>query len=488
MKSKHKINFTTLYFNISLLILSGCAVGPDFVSPQGDFSNKDSPQFRQIISEDKDAPKINWLKENEEISSEWWKSFNNPVINEWVEKALKNSPNIKIARSTLAQVRAIAAQTNANNYPEIGLKAGVSRQESATNPLNSNSATNTYTLYSAGVTVNYLFDVFGGVRRANEAQSANIEAQEWETKAAMNTIAANVINLFINLSAIQEQVNTNNKILELQKEQLNKSLKQREIGVLSDAEILPLQANINNYSASLPSLIAQKQNLENQIMALCGEYPDNNKFKDVSISLENINLPKSIPLWLPSELVRRRPDIRSAEAKLHSAYANIGIAEANLYPQVGIAGNISTQAVSAANLFKLSLWSIASSITQSIFKGGETKAKIASAEAGVELAKAQYEKIVLNAFTEVSNLLISLSADSASVNLQKIALKDSQSSYLLYQQKYNFGGASTFDLINTEKVFLQSQLSLIKAKATQLTNIVALYQAAGGVIDFENYK
>ena len=479
-------NICRLFFIFGALSLVGCVVGPDFISPQNRFSQSDdSLNYRQLEADSKYQPIIDWQDQDQENIKDWWKSFNNPTINNWVEQALKHSPDVQMAHFALLQAQALADEGAAHLYPDVNFGANVSHQKISTIPLIDNSPTKTYTLHNVGVNVNYIFDVFGGVRRANEYRKAAFEAQRWETDAAMSTIAANVINLLINISSINEQLVTYQKLIDLQQDQVDLAYKQIEIGAISNSELLPIKANLSALKAVIPTLIAQRAGFENQLYALSGQFPQN---KHINIKLANIQVPKSIPLWLPSSLVSRRPDIRAAEAKLHQATANVGIAKSGYYPNIAIAGSISSQAINLANLLKTNLWSIALSLTQKLFDGGENLAKKAQADAGLKLAQASYQKVVLNAFSEISNLLINLSSDNQSIDLYRDAQEDSEKSYQIYRKKFNIGSSSVFDLINSEKIFLQTQIDLIKAQSTQLSNIVAIYLAAGGIIDWQAYQ
>lgn len=478
--NKPQNNKKFLYILIpTLLLLNACAVGPDFQSPQGNFIGENAPKFRKNINNEKVENKITFGEQ--EGNSKWWQEFKSPVINKWVEKALSKSPSAKMAYSALTQAGAIAEKSTAGLYPDINIKAGASRQKTAEKPLNDNSATTIYSVYNSSVNVSYVFDIFGGVRRADEYYTAAVETQKWESIGALNTLAGAVVNSIINLALVDEQIKLQNRIITIQKEQLEKVEKQKEIGAVSEFEVINIKANYEATLSVLPTLIANKNNLENQLLTLCGEYPQDNIFEN--INLKELNIPQEIPLWIPSELVKRRADIRSAESSLHQAYANVGMAKAGYYPQIGIAGSITSQALSSANLFKTTLWSIAASITQSLFKGGETKAQEKSANAGLELAQAKYQKIILNAFSDVSNTIANFQANNSAFKNYTVALELSQKSFELTRKKFEIGTSSVFDLINAEKNYLSAQMSQNKYLAQKFIDVSSLYIAAGGSVE-----
>lgn len=469
-----------LYPLIATCLLTGCAVGPDFSTP---ILPDHAP--KSFLSKSSSPSGITFAEEVN--AGAWWTSFGNPTINAWVEKALRKSPNARMAKATLDQASAQLDSAESNLYPQVTLGLGANRSSTLKTPLiaagdKKDAPTNLYTLYNASINVSYVFDFFGGVRRGVESKLAQYEAAQWEWQGAMNTLAGNIITAGINLASVRAQTRDTEIMLNLQEKQLASIEAQRRVGTVSDVEVANAQLSVASTRTQLPSLRKQQRALENQVAVMLGEFPSES-WTD-GVDLNTLSVPSSIPLWIPSSLVRNRPDIRLAQAQYKMANANVGLAESQYYPQVGISGSITSQALSAANILNTTLWSAGASIVQTLFKGGQLTSQTAQANAALDFARARYEQTVLNAFGNVSNVLTALEQDVIAVKAQNDALQAAERAYRLAQNRYRVGTISLYEQILVERAYQQARISQIQSVATKLANVAALYLAAGGNTDF----
>lgn len=467
----------------ALMGLSACAVGPDFVRPTL------SPLAPQHFSAPSSvSTQVSFGADRKPIP--WWESLQSPAINGWVEKALANSPSAKLANATLERAAAEHQGNEANLYPQVDLTVGASRQTSLNTALTvagdqKSAPTTALSLFNSSVNVRYLIDIFGTVRRGNEASAAQLTAAQWEWQAAMNTLAGNVVTTAISLANAREQTAITENLQNQQKIQLETVKKQRHIGAVSDVEVANAELALATTRLSLPPLRKLQKNLENQLLILMGEYPSDQTA--LALVLSQIPIPAEIPLLVPSQLIQSRPDIQIAQAQLETANALVGLAQAQFYPQLAITGSITSQALKAANLWDTTLWSLASSITQPLFRGGVLTSQEKIAQADHRSAKARYEQTVLHAFGEVSNALTALTQDEEAFMTQQSAFNAAEHAYRLAKERYRAGSLSQYDLLSIERVWYLHRVSLSQALATRINTMVALYLAAGAQSDFSPY-
>lgn len=474
------------WLSVSLL-LSACAVGPDFQSPKlADSAMQNG--YRSLPSEGemtKQIPELNFLQKAR--NSDWWRSFNHPQINAWVEQAVRKSPSARFAKATLDQARAVADGGDALLYPQIDVKASSTWQKVLVNPslatyASKDPATTTYTLHNVGVQVSYNLDLSGGIRRADESRQAQFASAQWEAQAALNTLAGNVVTTAINLASTSAQVRELENQIALYESQLKIVLKQRAIGIVSDVEVTNFEQALANAKVQLPSAIKNERSLQNQLAVFIGEYPSDQAI--ASINLADIAIPSTVPILIPSELIRARPDIQMAEASLHQASANVGIATARYFPQIGISASGNSVASTVANLLNINLWNAALGITQTLFSGGAIRAQKAQADAGLAMAWAQYEKTTLAAFAQVSNTLTNLEQDTLIWVAQNRALGAAEQNWQLAQKRYRAGAISHYETMSLERAYQGAKINQIQAQSMRLSNMVALLMATGSMADF----
>jgi len=459
-------------------------VGPDFKKP-------DTPKVGTytevpVSSELATAPSIGGSKQSlnpgADIPAEWWSLYRSPELDALIKQALQRNPNLASADATLR-----AAQENANAvfgsllFPNIGLGASATRQQITPSTFGLTSGNpNIFNLYNTSVSVNYNVDVFGGARRAVQSAQAQAEITGFQLEGAYLSLTANIVTTAIREAALRAQYQSNLEIYESQRNLADLIRKQLEIGTASRVD---LSSQVSLAASSQIDLLNIDKNLSftrNQLAVYVGDFPGNAQL--AKFDLAKLNLPESIPLSVPSDLVRQRPDIRAAEAYIKSTNALVGVATANLLPQITLSGAMGSQALTTGALFgpNAAIWSVAGGVFQPLFQGGALLAQRRSAIATYEAAVFQYQATVLNAFQEVANALQALESDALALRAASEAERNALEYLNLLEQQYKLGTGSYLAVLIAQRQYQQTKFRLIDVQASRFANTAALFAALGG--------
>ncbi len=473
---------------LCLTVLAGCAVGPNFVRPNvaqnADYSrNKLAPTTASADVAAGGAAQR--LVAGMDIPGQWWTLFRSPALNSLVEEALRANPDIAAAQAVLRQANELAYADQASLFPSLGATASSTRQKisgtSSTGAASSNSSfSQILTVHSASLSVSYAPDVFGGTRRRIESSVAQAEYERYQLEATYLTLSSNVVNTAITLASVRDQVAATEKIIGLQSDQLNVLKSQRRLGAIANTAILAQEATLAQTRATLPALQKQLAQTRNQLMAYLGRFP--NQDRGESFDLASLHLPEELPVSLPSAIVRQRPDVRSAEAQLHQASANIGVAVANQLPQFNLTASLGSSASSVGKLFTsgTGVWGLVGSITQSIFDAGALEHRKRAAVAAYDESAARYRGTVVAAFQDVSNALRALQADADALTQQVAAERAARESLDLAQAQFRLGAVGYINLLTAQQTYQNAVLTRVRAQAARYSDTTALFQALGG--------
>ena len=459
---------------------SACTVGPNFRPP-------DPPQTSRYASGP--APAQTSVADGtaqrfvaRDIPAEWWTLFRSPKLDQLVRKALADSPTLAEARARLARAQEdLTARKAAIDFPAVDGNVGVSRQRVDPAALGFPGApATTFTLFNIGVDVSYTLDLFGGTRRELEALGASVDYQRYELEAAHLTLAANVVTTAIRQGSLRAQLATTAAILDAQREQLAIARKRLELGGVAQVEVQNQAALVAQTSARLPSLRSQLAQTTHVLAVYTGTAPGDAELP--AIELADLHLPEELPLTLPSTLARQRPDIRASEALLHRASAEIGVATADLYPRLTLAGSASTQRTSFPDVLTngINVWSIGASLLAPLFRQTELQARKRSAEAAYDQAAASYRLTVLQGLQNVADVLRALEADADALAARTEEASQAEQAYRITAERYRLGGVSQTALLDAERQRLQAALERVQAAANRYADSAALLQALGG--------
>ncbi len=475
-----RIIIPALVFGIAL---PGCAVGPDFRSPgapgTATYTAKAMPE--QTVSAPVAGGGEQHFVSKQDIPEQWWTLYQCPDLDQLIRLALKDNPTLAAARATLGQ-----AQENLNAgygalFPSVDAQASVSRQKvsgiSAGEP---NVSISPFTLYNASVNVSYTLELFGGTRRELETLQSQVDYQQFQLEAAYLTLTSNVVTTAVKEASLRAQIHSYKDIISAQEKQLEVVEDQFRIGSVSLPDLLAQKALLAQTRAILPPLEKELAQTGHQLAVLTGRLPSEAKLPD--FDLDGLKLPRELPVSLPSELVRQRPDIRASESLLHAASAQVGVATANLYPQVNLSGSYGSMTTKAGDLFTsgMGVWSLGAGVLQPVFHGGELTARRRAAVAAYDAASAQYRLTVLQAFQNVADVLRALDADALALKAQAEAEAAARDLRDITGKQFSLGAVSYLTLLNSERQYQQARIGLVQAQAMRYADTAALFQALGG--------
>ncbi len=383
-------------------------------------------------------------------------------------------------KATLRQAQEIhSAQVGSTLHPRVD--AGVSAQRQRLNPdmLGQAGEARECSLYNAGIGVNYRFDLAGGNRRALEALAVRADYQCCELDGARLTLAANIATTAVARAGCSAQIAATEAMVHAQDEQVALTRERVGLGHASSDDVLALETQVEQTRAGLPLLRKQLEASEHLLAVLVGQAPGAVKVPD--FTLDEFRLPADLPMVLPSELVRRRPDIQAAEALLHAASAEHGVAVARLYPQLDLSASLGTQALTTGALFGggSAAWSVLGQLTQSLFDPGLPAGKRASL-AALDAAAANYRGVVVDALRNVADAPRALDHDAQTLASLAAADAAAHASLESMDRQYALGTASYVQLLTARQQVQQNRIGLIATQAPWLADSAALYQALGG--------
>jgi NodT family efflux transporter outer membrane factor (OMF) lipoprotein len=468
------------------ILLAGCAVGPEFRRPAAPAGDRYTPdgQPQETAAADGEAGTAQRFVSGAELPGRWWEAFNCHALNALVSDALAHSPTARQARARLREAQEdLAAQGGATLYPSVDAQLGATRER--VNPaafgLSNAPPAPPFNLYNAQVNVAYTLDLPGANRRLLEGARAQTEYQAYETEAAELMLAANVVAAAIRRADLAAQIEYTEQIIGAQSRQVAISEVRYSAGGLALEDLDTGRSQLEQLRATLPQLSAQQQQLDHLLAVYSGQAPSAAAIP--RLRLGDLHLPTEVPLTVPSELVRRRPDVRASEALWHEASANVGVATANLFPHLTLSGSAGSQRPQASQLVDgTNVWSVGAGLLVPVFHGGELRAKKRSAVAAYEVAAAAYEETVLESLQQAADSLRVLEADALTLKSRALAAEQSSASRTIAQQRFDAGGISEFSLLDAQRQELQTGLDRSHAEAQRLADTAALMHALNGTL------
>lgn len=468
------------------LALASCAVGPDFKVPAAPaITDPQSPYTSvPLPSATASAPGTGGESQRfamgQDIPAIWWNVFHSEPLDQLIRSALAHSPTLASAQAALRQAReTYNADAGAKKLPGVTGQLGVTRERESQLASQVPGGID-LTLFNASVNVSYTIDAFGGIHRELEGLEAAVDYQQYQVEATYLMLTANVVTTAIQEASLRAQLRATQDVIGAESRSLALIQKQAALGAIARGTVLTQQAQLAQARATLPGLEKALAQTRHQLSVYAGRLPADAGLPE--FTLESLQLPEDLPVSLPSSLVRQRPDIRASEALLHQASAQIGVATANLYPQITLSGSLSAQSLEPSQLFSgpSSAWSLGAGLLQPIFNGGSLRAKKRAAEAAYDQAQAQYRQTVLNAFLNVANTLRALDADAQALSAQAQAAGLARDSLDLVERQYQLGAVSNLALLTAQQTYAQTRISLAQAQALRYADTAALFQALGG--------
>jgi NodT family efflux transporter outer membrane factor (OMF) lipoprotein len=464
--------------------VSACAVGPDFKRPAPPAATGygSAPSQGETSSVEGTAGDAQRFVAGMDVPADWWTLFQSPALSRLVEAALKGNPNVDSAKAALRQAHELYIAQRASFFPTIQGGFSADRSEYATNSISNPtvSPSSIYSLYTAQLSLSYAPDVFGATRRLVEAAKAQEDNSRYQLEATYLTLSSNVVVTAVQEASLRGQIAATERLLELQ-HQLTESVRgQQALGTASELDLLSQQSAEAQTAASLPPLQKQLGQARDALTALLGRLPSEEP--EESFNLDELTLPRDLPVSLPSQLVAQRPDVRAAEENLHAASAQAGVALANMLPQFTIDGDIGSAALKLGQLFAPGngFWDVGASLTQTLFDAGALLHKRRAADAALDEAGAQYRAAVILACQNVADTLRALKADADALKASAEADRAARVTLDLARAQYQLGAISLVAVLNSEQTYQQAQLAMVQAQANRYSDTAGLFQALGG--------
>ncbi|OIR05589.1 outer membrane protein OprM precursor [mine drainage metagenome] len=486
-----------------LAALCGCAAGPDFKHPAAPAAaSYGAPAVTQDTAT---APvplgETQKFVPAQDIPADWWTLFQSPQIDALIKRAFKANPDIEAAQAALRQAEEYTAAQQGFFYPTVGASYSPSRNKLAGNmggnspgiqgngtviqtysnpagPIYNGPAY--YNFHVAQVTVGYVPDVFGMNRRMVESAQAQVEMQQMQLEATYITLASNVVAAAIQEASLRAQIAAQLKIVSLDQQALEIVRNQLKLGYVSEMDVTQQELTCALAQQALVPLQQQLEKTRDLLRVLAGNTPDQDI--DETFTLDSLHLPQKLPLSLPSRLVEQRPDVRIAEAQLHYASAQYGVAIANTLPQFAITGAIGGMASSPSWMFKSGggFFDLTGNVAQTIFDGGTLRAKSRAAQQGLNLAGAQYRSVVMAALQNVADALYVIQSDAQALKAAATAAQAAGKMGDLTQKQYEAGAVDFQTLLVVQQNEQLANINLVQAQTNRLGDTAALFQALGG--------
>lgn len=466
------------------ITLAGCAVGPNFKQPAAPAVRGYLPEPlpQQTGSAPGQGGDAQHFVEGLDVPAQWWTVFQSPELNALIEQAFRNNPTVQGAQAALRQANEDYHAQRGSLLPSVAANYSFERQKNATGTLapTLSSGQDVFNLHTAQVSVSYILDVFGGARRETESLGALAQMQQYRLEATYLTLASNVITTAIQEAAARAQLTATNDIVRSEGEALQILRRQYELGSIAMTDVMAQEAALATDEGGVPVLKKQVEQARHALATLAGQFPS--ETTAAQFELTSLRLPAELPVSVPARLVRQRPDILAAEAQMHSASAEVGVAIANMLPQIVLTGNqggASTQfgpLLAGGNTF----WTGGASLTQTLFAGGAMLHKERAARAALDQAGAQYRAVVLTAFQNVADTLTALQLDAQALDASVRAERVAEESLATVRHNVELGSVGYLALLNAQQTYQQAVLNLAQAQANRYTDTAALFQALGG--------
>jgi NodT family efflux transporter outer membrane factor (OMF) lipoprotein len=463
------------------LLLAACKQGPNLFSPQ-------PPEEKGYTTPDAavpppDAPGVKSraaqrVAMGAKVKDDWWTLFHSRQLDGVMREGFAGSPTIQQAIATLAQGRELTVAAAGGLLPQVDLAAQGGGQAVNVEISGVKRPPISVPILGVGPTVSYTMDVFGALQRTVEAQSALADVSDYQLAATYLALSGNITNQAITIAGLRDQIKTVQQILTDDQKNLDLVKTAQAGGTATMVDVTTAQTQLDNDRTLLPPLRQLLSVARDAITVFVGKTPAD--WSPPDFDLAALNLPAVVPVSLPSELVRQRPDILAAEAQLHVAAAQLGIATANLYPKFTLTAGFAQTTTDITNFTgAFSAWSAFASMAAPIFHGGTLTAQQRAAKDALDATWAAYRQTVIQAFGQVADQLQALAHDDEAVKTQLAALQSADQALKLARLSYQAGNSTLLQLLDPERQREQAVLGLVRAQTQRLNDTAQLFVALG---------
>lgn len=468
---------------LTITMLSGCVVGPDFVRPAAPtFDKYDNDQAPAATPPKSVKAEASRIAMGENLPAEWWDLFHTPALNDVLNQAIAANQTLVAARATLAQAQESIIQAKSAWYPQISIGGGAGRSivGTGTNQYFYGPSTTVSNQFSLGPSISYTFDIVGQTARTVEQAKANAENQQYQLAAAYLTLTSSAVTQAITLAMNQRLLATTEELIKNDEKNLELTQKSFAVGTAAKTDVLTAQSQLEGDRTQLPALHQQISVARHALAILVGQAPS--QWQTPDFDFDSFQMPDKVPVSLPSELVRQRPDILSAEAVLHADSAAIGIATAQIYPSLTLSLSDTYQSSMFNQLFKTGSELISANVNGNwnVYEGGSLESQKRAAIDTYDAQLATYKQTVLTAFGQVADALRAIDNDTEALRLAQNSLTISTESLRLQRLSYSAGKTNVLQLITAENSYAQARMNLVRTQGQRMQDCVTLFTALGG--------
>jgi NodT family efflux transporter outer membrane factor (OMF) lipoprotein len=461
-------------------LVAGCMVGPDFIEPKAPdttgYAEEGIPDTRVADGKEKEQRFVLGKK----IAGDWWQLFHVQRLNDVLDQAIAGNQTLVAARATLAQAREAVTVAGGPLYPQVDVDGSLNRERVSLVPIGQTQRGPVINLFTLGPTVSYSLDPFGANRRRVEEQGALADLQDYRLDAAYLVLTGDAVTQALAIATARAQIKAVESIIRDDEENLRLVDSVRRAGEATQLDVQIAASQLAADRTLLPPLRQQMSVARHALSILLGRLPS--AWVPPDFDLEEFTLPDELPASLPSELVRQRPDILAAEAELHAALAAIGVATAQLYPNIDLTASFTQEALSASALFNpaSSVWSVGGQLLAPVFHGGALAAQKRAAVDAYDRALASYKQTVLVSFGQVADVMQALKHDGELLEAQRRALQSAEASLSLTRTTYQYGTVGVLQVLDAQRLAEQARLGYVRAQAQRYLDTVQFLTAMGG--------
>jgi NodT family efflux transporter outer membrane factor (OMF) lipoprotein len=467
-------------------LLTACAVGPDFKRPAAPAVSDYGVQPTATVATARVAGgEPQHFSMGSDIPADWWKLFHSPALNALIEQSLAHNPDLAAAQAALTVARESTRAGRGAYYPAVdgGFSATRQMQSRQVAPGPNYPVVPQeylYSFFTPQLSISYVPDVFGLNRRNVESLKAQEQAVRFQMIATRITLSTNVVAAAVQQASLRAQIEATHELIAINANMVKILKYQLNKGYAGRLDLAAQESQLAQVRATLPPLLTQLAHENDALAVLVGRFPSQAPAEQFQLS--SLQLPQELPLSLPSALVEQRPDVRQAQANMHAASAQIGVAIANRLPNISLTANVGSTAVVIDQVFKsgTGFWGVGADLAAPIFHGGTLLHQERAAKAAYVQAAEQYRSTVLTAFQNVADTLAALQHDAEGMQAVAHAEEAAKVTLDLSQRQYKVGYASYLSLLSAEQGYQQARIALVQAQASRYADTAALFQALGG--------
>jgi len=454
-----------LFFFILINLISCTLIGPDYKRPEINLPNT----YHQESNKENVVTDLN----------NWWKLYEDPLLNELIDKALIKNTDINAAIARLEEADAYLKQVGAALIPSVDLTSQANRTKATENGTVPSSFVKPYRKnFNVQLGTSFELDFWGRLRRAKESARAEYISSQYSKDTVILSLQSTLVSNYLLLRSIDSQIFMLKDNVGYRKENVELTRKRLESGLISALDMHQSEAALNNLSAQLSDLVRQREIISNQLILLTGDM----NLNIAESKLDSLITPPIPPANMPSSLLELRPDIKEAEQIMIAANANIGVAKAALFPNIALTANFGRESAELKNIDKTgsNIWGIGLGLTLPIFDAGRTQAKVYQATAKQKEALSYYESSIQNAFKEVNNALVSLKEYTEQENDLKLTQDAAKKAMDIASNRYKAGYSSYLEYLDAQRVYNDASIAYIQKRQLRLMASVELFKSLGG--------